>query len=139
MGQQIQRAGFSVPAVRLVEDSEERSVDGAKLLLEQRVVDVQEGVECKRRCIVCVSDGRCFWAGHAVRDERRCAGIERGDDSCGQDGVIDGGGEGEAKVTKGATAKAGSNRRSVGVQELVHTVQRGIYRLPVDWRDVRVF
>ena len=75
MGQQIERARSAVPAVRLLEDSEERVFDSAKKLLAQIAVDVQEGVEGKRRRVVCVSDGRCYGDGRAGRDDGRCAGI----------------------------------------------------------------
>ena len=88
MGRQIQRAGSAVPAVWLVEDSEERVVDRAKKLLTQRVVNVRKGVKGERRCIVGVPDGRGFRAGCAGQDDRRCAGIGRGNDSCGQEGGI---------------------------------------------------
>ena len=40
-------------------------------------------------------------------------------------------------MAKGAVAENGSNGRSVGIQELVHPVQRCVCRLPVDRRDVR--
>ena len=83
MGQQIQRAGSAVPAVRLVEDLEERVVDRVKKLLVQRVVDVCKGVKVKRHRVVCVLDGRCFGAGCAGRDDGRCADSERGGDSYG--------------------------------------------------------
>ena len=82
MGQQIQRTGSAVPAVRLVEESEERVVDGADKLLAQGAVDVREGVEGERLLVVCISDGCCFGAGRAGRDDGRCTGIERGEDSC---------------------------------------------------------
>ena len=78
MGQQIQRAGSAVPAVRLVEHSHERVVDSAEKLLAKRAVDVCEGVKGKRFHVVGVPDGRYFGAGCASRDERRCAGIEGG-------------------------------------------------------------
>ena len=52
----------------------------------------------------------------------RCAGIERGDESCCQEGGIDGGGEGEAQVAEGAAAEVGGDGRRVGVQELMHGV-----------------
>ena len=98
MGQQIQRDGSAVPAVRLVEDSEERFVNRVEKLLVQRAVDVRGGVKGERRRVMCVPDGRCFGAGRAGRDDGRCARIEREDDSCGQEGGIDGGREGEAQV-----------------------------------------
>ena len=78
--------------MRISEDLEEHVFDGAKKLLAQSAVDVQEGVEGKRRRVVCVSDGRCFGAGRAGQDDGRCTRIERGDDSCGREGGIDGGG-----------------------------------------------
>ena len=78
--------------MRLVEDLEESVFDGAEKLLAQSSVDVREGVEGKRRRVVCVSDGRCFRAGRAGRDDRHCARIERGEDSCGREGGIDDGG-----------------------------------------------
>ena len=42
-------------------------------------------------------------------------------------------------MANGAVAKVGRDGRSLGVQELVRPVQRGVCRLPVDWRYVRVF
>ena len=125
--------------MRLVEDLEERVINEAEKLLAQRAVDVQEGVEGKRRRVVCVPDGRCFGAGRAGRDDGRCAGIERDDDYCGREGGIDSGGEGEEQVAEGASSKVGSNGCSVEFQEIVHPVQCGVCRLPVDCRDVRVF
>ena len=125
--------------MRLVGDSEERVVDDAEKLLAQRAVNVCKGVRGERRRVVCVPDGRCFGAGRASQDEGRCAKIKRGDNSCGQEGDIDGGGEGEAQVAKGDAAEVGSNGRGVGFKELVHPVQRGVCRITVDWRDVRVF
>ena len=138
MGQQIQSAGSAVPALRLVEDSEECVFNGADKLLAQSAVDVREGVEGERSRVVCVSGGRCFGDGRANRDAGRCAGIERGDDSCGREGGIYGGGKGEAKVAEGAAAEVGGDGRRVGVQEIVHRMQRGVCRIPVDQRDVRV-
>ena len=116
MGQQIQRAGSAVPAVRLVEDSEERVINGAEKLLVQRAVNVREGVEGKCRHVVRVSDGRSFGAGRAGRDDGSCAGIDRDDNFCGQEGGIDGWREGEAQVDEGAAAEVGSKGQSVGVQ-----------------------
>ena len=84
-------------------------------------------------------DGRSFGAGSSGRDDRRCAGIERGDDSYGRECDIDGGEEGEAQVAEGAASKVGGYGRRIGVQELVNHVQRGVRRLPVDWRNVGVF
>ena len=139
MGQQIQLSGSAVPTVRLVEHSKERVVNSAEKLLAQRAVDVREGVEGKHCHVVCVLDGRCFEAGHAVRDDGHSAGIERREDSCGQEGGIDGGGEGEAQVDESAASEVGSNRYSVGVKELVHTVQCEVCWPPVNRRDVRVF
>ena len=137
MVQQRHGAGSAVPAVRLVEDSEERFFNGAEKLLAHRAVDVIEGVEGKRRRVVCVSDGRCFRAGRAGQDDGRCTRIERGDDSCGREGVIDGGVEGEAQVVEGAAAEVCGDGHSVGVQKLVHRVQHGVCRLLVNQRDVR--
>ena len=54
--------------------------------------DVREGVEGKRRRVVFISDGSCFGANRAGRDDGRCARIERGDDSSGREGAIYGGG-----------------------------------------------
>ena len=105
----------------------------------QRPVDIPEGVEGERRRIMCVSDGRCFGAGRTGRDDGHCAEIDRGDDYCGRGGGIDGGGEGEAQVDEGAAAEVCGDRRRVGVQELVHRVQRDVCWLPVDQRYVRVF
>ena len=138
MGQQSQHAGSAVPVVRLVEDSEERVFDGVKKLLAQSAVDVQEGVEGDCRLVVCVSDGRCFGASRASQDDERCAGIDRGDNSFGREGGIDCGGESEAQVAEGAASEVGGDGHIVGVQELVHRMQRGVCRLPVDRRDVRV-
>ena len=42
-------------------------------------------------------------------------------------------------MAEGATAKVGGYGHCVGFQVLVHRVQRGVCRLPVDRRDVRVF
>ena len=42
-------------------------------------------------------------------------------------------------MAEGAAAKVGRDGHSIGVQELVHPVQSGICRIPVDRRDVRVF
>ena len=66
-------------------------------------------------------------------------GMRGGNDSCGREGGIDGGGEGEAQVVKGAAAKVGGDGRSVGVQELVHRVHCDVCRILVNQRDVRVF
>ena len=66
-------------------------------------------------------------------------GLRGGDNSCGREGGIYSGGEGEAQVDEGVAAEVGEDGRRVGVQELVHRVQRGVCRLPVDLRDVRVF
>ena len=55
------------------------------------------------------------------------------------DKLVDSGGEGEEQVAEGASSKVGSNGCSVEFQEIVHPVQRGVCRLPVDCRDVRVF
>ena len=88
MGQKIQHTGSAISAVRLVDDSEERVFDGAKKMLAQGAVDVRESVEGKRHRVMCVSDGRSFGAGRAGRDDGRCAGIERGDYFCGQEGGI---------------------------------------------------
>ena len=74
--------------VRLMEDLEERVFGGAEKLLAQRAVDVREGVEGERRRVVCVSDGCCFRAGRFGLDDGHCARIERGDESCGQEGGI---------------------------------------------------
>ena len=41
-------------------------------------------------------------------------------------------------MSEGPAAEVGSNRRGVGVEELVHPVQRSVCRLTVDRRDVRV-
>ena len=139
MGQQIQRTGSAVPAVRLVEELEEHVFDGAKKLLAQGAIHVREGLEGECRRVVCVSDGRCFGAVCAGRDDRSCAGIERGDDSCGLEGGIYGGGEGEAQVAEGDASEVGGDGHHVRVQELVHHVQRGVLRPPVDRRDVGVF
>ena len=92
MGCQIQRAGSAVSAVWIVEDLEERVLNRAEKVLAQREVDVHQGVKGERCRIVCVPDGRCFRAGRAGRYGRRCTRIERRDDSCGQEGEIDGGG-----------------------------------------------
>ena len=64
----------------------------------ERAVNIHEGDkgECCR--VEGVLDGHCFRSGSAGHDDGRCAGIERGDDSCGREGGIDGGGEGEAQV-----------------------------------------
>ena len=86
-----------------------------------------------------VPDGCCFGTGRAGQDDERCAGIERGDNSCGQDGGINLGGEGEAKVDEGTASKVGSNRRGVGVKDILHPLQRGLCRLAVNRRDLRVF
>ena len=48
-----------------------------------------------------------------------------------------GGGEGKAKVAEGPAAEVGSNGRSVGVKELVDTVQHSVCRLANNQRDVR--
>ena len=42
-------------------------------------------------------------------------------------------------MDKGASAKVGSDGRRVRVQELVHSVKRGVRQLPVNWWDVGVF
>ena len=65
-------------------------------------------------------------------------GFRGGGDSCGREGGIYGGGEGEAKVAEVPAVEVGSDGRGVGVKELVHPVQRGVCRLAVDLRDVRV-
>ena len=104
----------------------------------QGAVDVGKGVGSKHRRVVRVSDGRCFGAVRAGQDDRSCAGIERGDDSCGRKGRIDGWEEGEAHVAEGAASEVGGDGRSVRVQELVHRVKRGVHRLPVDRWDVGV-
>ena len=128
-----------MPAVQLVEHSEERVVDGANKLLAQRAVNVCESVKGKHRRAVCIPDGRCFGAGRARRYDGRCAGIEGGGDSCGQEVGIYGGWEGEAQVAEGPASEVVSDRCSVGFKELVHPEQRGICCLAVDRRDVRVF
>ena len=87
---------------------------------------------------MCVSDGRCVGAGRAIRDDERCAGIERDDNYCGRKGRIDGGGEGEAKVAEGATDEVSGYGRHVQVQELVNLVKCGVRCFPVDWWDVWV-
>ena len=107
--------------------------------MAQSAVDVREGVEGERSRVVCVLDGRCFGEDRAGGDDERCAGIERDDDSCGQEGGIDSGVEVEAQVDKGDAAKVGGDERRIGVQDIVHCLQRGVCRLPVDQRDVRVF
>ena len=81
----------------------------------------------------------CFGAGRAGQYDGHCTGIERGDDSCGQGGGIDSGGEGESQVANGAVAEVGGDGRRFGVQELVHREQRGVRWLPVNRRDVRAF
>ena len=52
MGQHIESAGFAIPAVRLVEYSEERVFDSSEKLLAYITVDVREGVEGKCRRVV---------------------------------------------------------------------------------------
>ena len=42
-------------------------------------------------------------------------------------------------MDEGTAAEVGSDGCRFGFQELVHPVQRGVCRLPVDRRDVRVF
>ena len=118
--------------VRLVLDSEESVFDGTKKLLAQGVVGVRECVEGERCSVVRISDGRCFGASRAGRDDGRCARIERGDDFCGQKSRIDGGGEVEAQVAEGAADKVGGDGRRLRVQELMHLVKRGVCWLPVD-------
>ena len=92
VGQQIQRAGSAVPAVRLVGHSKERVVDSAKKLLAERAVNVRESVKGERCRVVGVPNRRCFRAGRAGQDERIFASIEVGGDSCGRGCGIDGGG-----------------------------------------------
>ena len=41
-------------------------------------------------------------------------------------------------MAEGTAAEVGGDGRSVGVQELVHCVQHGVCRFPVNQRDVRV-
>ena len=48
LGQQIQRAGSAVPAVRLVEHLQERVSDGPKKLLAERTVERQASLRCGR-------------------------------------------------------------------------------------------
>ena len=124
--------------MRVVEDLEERVFDRAENLLAQRAFDVRKGVKDERRRVVGVLDGLCFGASRAGRDDGPCAGIERGDNSCGQEGGIDGGGEGGAQVAEVVADKVGSDGRGIGLKEIVHPLQRGVWLLAVDQRDVRV-
>ena len=41
-------------------------------------------------------------------------------------------------MAEGPAAEVGSDGRGVGVKELVHPMQRSVFRLAVDWRDVQV-
>ena len=132
MGEQIQCTGSAIPAVRLVLDPQEDLFDGSKKLLAKGAIDVIVGVERQRRRVVPVAYGRCFGTGRSCRDDWCCAGIGRRDDSCGQKGCIDGGGEGEAQVSKGAAAEVGCEGHHGRVQELIHRVERGVHRIPVD-------
>ena len=125
--------------MRLVEDSKECVVDRSKKLLEQRAVNVREGVKGKRCRVVGLPYGRCFRASGSGQDDGRCAGIERVDNYCSREGGIDGGEEGEAQVSEGAASEVGRDGCGVGVKKLVHPLQHDVCCLAVDRRDVRVF
>ena len=101
--------------MRLVLDPQEGVLDSAKKLLEKGAVNAVEGDERQRLRVVRVADGRCFGSGGACQDDGRCFGIERGDDSCCRKRCIDGGGEGEAQVSKSAAAKVGGDGSHVQV------------------------
>ena len=105
--------------------------------MAKRAINVREGVKGERCRVLGVPDGRCFGAGHAGRDGGCCTGIEWGDDSCGREAGIDGGGDGKAQVAEGPAANGSSDRRGVGVKEIVHPMQCSVCRLAVDQRDVR--
>ena len=97
--------------MQLVLDSQEGALNGAEKFLKKGAVDVIEGVERQCRRLVRLADGCCLRSGRARRDDGRFSGIGRCDNSCGQKGRIDGGGECEAQVYEGAAAKVGGDGR----------------------------
>ena len=68
--------------------------------MAQGAVNVGEGVESECCRVMRVSDGRCFGASRAGRDDGCCARIESVDNFCGRKGRIDDGGEVEALVAE---------------------------------------
>ena len=139
MGEQIQRAGSTVPSVRPVFHCHEVVLDDNHKLLTKGAVNVPKGVECQGGRVMSVADGCCFGSFGACQDNMRRYCIERGDNPCFREGCIDGGGEGEAKVYKSASAKGCVDRLRVRVEELVRDVDSGVHRFSVDWWDHGVF
>ena len=113
VGEQIQRAGSSVPLVRLVFCPHKVLLDRAQKLSMKGAVDVPKVFERKRGRVMSVANGRCFESGGAFQYDGRRSGIGRGHEPCFQEGRVDGGGEGEAKVSERAAAKVCVSQRRV--------------------------
>ena len=95
MGEQIQRAGSTIPSVGPVFDPQNCFLDGAQMLMTKGAVYVRKGAESQRDRVMSVSDGLCFESCGAYCDDGRRSGSARGDRPCCQEGCIDGGREGE--------------------------------------------
>ena len=102
-------------------------------------VDVPKVFERKRGRVMSVANGRCFESGGAFQYDGRRSGIGRGHEPCFQEGRVDGGGEGEAKVSERAAAKVCVSQRRVWAEELVHGVDFGVRWFAVDRWDCGVF
>ena len=138
VGKQIQSDGSAIPLVRPVFYPNEVVLDGAHKLLTKVVVYIPKGVESKRGRVVSIADGRYFGSDSACREDRRCSGIGRGHGPCFREGCIDGGGEGEAKVSECAASKVCVDGRRFRVEELVYDVDCGVHRFVIDQWDCGV-
>ena len=105
MGKQIQHDGYAIPSVRPVFYPFEVFLDGAQKFLPKGAVYIPKCIESKRCRVVGIADRRCFGSGGACRDDGHRSGIGRGYDPCCREVCVDGGGEGEAKVSERASVE----------------------------------